>query len=135
MRIGCPLCGERDSREFHVMGAGEWLARPGPDAGLGAWDAYLHLRENPAGPLRELWLHEAGCGAWLVVERDTLSHAVLAVALAAEAGGAAGPGAGAKAAARGRAGAQGKTGAQGKAAARGGAAAGGKAGRGGRGGA
>ncbi len=86
MRIRCPLCGERDSREFHVMGAAEWLARPAPDAGLEAWDAYLHLRDNPAGPTRELWFHEAGCGAWLVVARDTVSHAVFEAVPAWEAG-------------------------------------------------
>ncbi len=48
-------------------------------------DAYLHLRENPAGPHAELWQHEQGCRAWLRVERDTVSHAILSVALAREA--------------------------------------------------
>ena len=28
-------------------------------------------RTRPA-PVRDLWLHEAGCGAWLLVERDTV---------------------------------------------------------------
>ncbi len=79
MRIPCPFCGDRDLREFHVMGGAEWLARPAPNAGAAAWDAYLHQRANPAGRTRELWLHEAGCGAWLMVERDTVTHAVHAV--------------------------------------------------------
>lgn len=83
MRIGCPLCGERDRREFTVKGAaGE---RPGEGAGLEAWHEYLHLRGNPAGRLDELWYHGMGCGAWLVVTRDTVSHEVLSVALAADA--------------------------------------------------
>ena len=65
------------------------LERPAPDAGEAAWDAYLHLRDNPAGPTRELWQHEGGCGAWLVVTRDTTTHVIDRVALAAEEKGAA----------------------------------------------
>lgn len=84
MRIDCPYCGERDRREFYYMGDAVALERPDPEAGAAAWDAYLHLRENPAGRLRDLWQHEAGCGAWLVVTRDTVSHAVYEVALASD---------------------------------------------------
>jgi len=81
MRLSCPICGDRDRREFHYGGAA--LERPAPDAGAAEWDAYLHLRENPAGRSRELWYHESGCTAWLVVERDTMTHEVHGVALAA----------------------------------------------------
>ena len=84
MRINCPVCGERDRREFHSQGAA--LARPDADAGLDSWHGYVHLRENPAGVSREFWQHASGCGAWLVVTRDTLSHAVLDAALAREEG-------------------------------------------------
>ncbi len=86
MRIPCPLCGERDRREFYCMGAATYLDRPDTGADPGAWDAYLHLRANPAGPSRELWRHEGGCGAWLIVERDTTDHAVAGARLAAGAG-------------------------------------------------
>jgi len=82
MRLSCPLCGERDLREFSYTGDAVLCARPAPDAGGAAWDDYLHLRANPAGVTRDLWYHGAGCSAWLVVERDTVSHAVLSVALA-----------------------------------------------------
>lgn len=82
MRIPCPLCGPRDRREFYYKGAA--LDRPAPDAGAQAWDDYVHLRENPAGQTRDLWQHEAGCGAWIVVTRDTVSHAVLGAVLARE---------------------------------------------------
>ena len=61
------------------------LNRPAPDAGAAAWDSYLHLRDNPAGQTRDLWQHEAGCGAWIVVTRDTVSHAVQGAVLASEA--------------------------------------------------
>jgi len=80
MRLACPICGERDRREFWYGGAA--LARPEAGAPAEAWDAYLHLRENPAGRSRELWYHETGCAAWLVVERDTVTHDVFSVALA-----------------------------------------------------
>ncbi len=85
MRLPCPLCGDRDSREFSYMGAAVRLDRPTPDAGEAAWDDYLHLRDNPAGVTRDLWYHEGGCGAWLVVTRNTVTHEVLGAELAAEA--------------------------------------------------
>lgn len=81
MRIECPLCGARDRREFYYGGAA--LKRPGGTEWSGAWDDYLHLRENPAGRSREYWYHETGCAAWLVVERDTVTHEIHGVALAA----------------------------------------------------
>ncbi|GGH20616.1 sarcosine oxidase subunit delta [Cribrihabitans marinus] len=84
MRIPCPLCGTRDRREFWYRGAAVDLERPAPDAGVEAWDDFVYLRENPAGPTRELWYHEGGCGAWLVVERDTVTHEIGRVALASE---------------------------------------------------
>lgn len=82
MRIDCPICGARDRREFHYKGAAVALARPEPDAGQAAWHDYLHLRDNPAGETRELWYHESGCSAWLVVRRNTATHEMLGVELA-----------------------------------------------------
>ncbi|MBT0958802.1 sarcosine oxidase subunit delta [Alphaproteobacteria bacterium KMM 3653] len=84
MRITCPLCGARDLREFSVTGSAALLNRPEEGAELPEWDDYLHNRDNPAGPSDELWYHSGGCGAWLVVRRDTTSHAVLDVRLASE---------------------------------------------------
>ena len=82
MRLTCPICGARDRREFYYQGDAIALDRPAPDADAAAWDSYVHLRDNPAGVRRELWHHEAGCGSWLVVERDTSTHGVHSVALA-----------------------------------------------------
>ena len=86
MRIACVHCGERAGDEFAYLGdAG--VVRP-MDVAIGApLDAvamqrstdYVYLRDNPAGPHRELWQHIGGCRAWLVVTRDTLTHAILAV--------------------------------------------------------
>ena len=75
MRITCPYCGARDRREFTYQGDALALNRPSPDAGDAAWDDYLHNRDNPAGETRDLWFHDP-CGAWIVVERNTVTHAV-----------------------------------------------------------
>jgi len=82
MRLTCPLCGERDRREFYYKSDATALGRPAPDAGEGAWDDYLHNRDNPVGVTQELWHHAAGCGAWLVVERNVTTHEVLGTTLA-----------------------------------------------------
>ena len=82
MQIHCPLCGLRDRREFYYLG--EALNRPDPEADDAAWDAYLHLRENSAAERDELWCHEAGCGAWLRVTRNTTTHTITSVRLAKE---------------------------------------------------
>lgn len=80
MRISCPVCGERDRREFTYKEAA--VARPEAGAALDEWDQYVHLRENPAGVTRELWQHEMGCGAWIVVTRNTVTHEMLGAELA-----------------------------------------------------
>ncbi|MDW3183861.1 sarcosine oxidase subunit delta [Roseobacter sp.] len=79
MRLTCPICG-RGIVGSSITRVRLWR-RPAPDAGAEAWDEYLHLRDNPAGARRELWQHEAGCGAWLVVERNTSTHEVVQVSL------------------------------------------------------
>ena len=79
MRIPCPHCGERASEEFSYLGAADPV-RPPPDAGAEAWHDYVYLRDNPAGALREFWHHVHGCRRWLVVTRDTRTHAISAVA-------------------------------------------------------
>lgn len=82
MRIPCPLCGDRDRREFYYQGHATALSRPDPDAGDQVWDEYLHIRENPAGQTEDLWHHEMGCSAWLIVTRNTLTHAIEGARLA-----------------------------------------------------
>ncbi len=84
MRINCPVCGERDSREFHYRGAAKLLDRPDGDAGAEAFHDYVYVRENPAGINRELWFHENGCRSWLVAERNVSTHEFLSVKLAAD---------------------------------------------------
>ena len=73
----CPFCGPRDETEFHYGGDAGKL-RPDRSADDGAWAAYRYFRKNLKGRARELWLHSAGCGRWIVIERDTVTHAVIA---------------------------------------------------------
>ena len=77
MRLICPLCGPRDRREFYYSGSDAILNRPAPDAPAEAWDDMLHLRDNPAGVTHDLWYHETGCGSWLRVTRNTVTHEIL----------------------------------------------------------
>lgn len=94
MRIPCPYCGERDRREFTILGDADPVRPDGMDADAGAMFAYVYQRANAAGLMREYWYHGAGCHAWLVVERDTRTHAIKSVtsarqvALARQRGGA-----------------------------------------------
>jgi sarcosine oxidase subunit delta len=83
MRIPCPLCGERDRREFTYYGAADWLARPAEGTDTAAFARWLHDRDNPAGETEDLWYHEQGCTAWLRLRRDTVTHAILSAALVA----------------------------------------------------
>lgn len=84
MRITCPNCGERDRREYYYAGDAVLLDRPDPDADADTWNDYLHNRKNPAGVTRDLWHHASGCSAWVVVERNTVTHEVISTALASD---------------------------------------------------
>lgn len=79
MRITCPHCGPRDAQEFSYLGDAAPERPDGMEVPEAAMFYYVYQRDNPAGPLRELWYHGAGCHAWLVVTRDTRTHAIAAV--------------------------------------------------------
>lgn len=80
MRIPCPFCGDRDSREFVPRGDAAPV-RPADPADEPAMFDYVYQRGNPAGSIREHWYHAAGCRNWIVVTRDTLSHAIASASL------------------------------------------------------
>lgn len=86
MIINHPHLGPRDASEFSILGDASLINRPDWQAGDAddAFYSYLYLRDNPAGLHRELWFHEQGDRSWLVVTRDTVTHAVIAVALASD---------------------------------------------------
>ena len=86
MLINHPHLGLRDASEFTILGDASLINRPDWQAS-DAHDAfynYQYLRDNPAGLHRELWFHEQGDRSWLVVTRDTVTHAIIAVALASD---------------------------------------------------
>ena len=89
MRIACCYCGPRSNEEFAYRGDATVSrphgdCRPLDDAARQRWMDYVYLRQNPAGPHRELWQHVAGCRAWLVVTRDTTTHEISSVEPASE---------------------------------------------------
>jgi methylglutamate dehydrogenase subunit B len=81
MRITCPYCGSRGSEEFTCLGNTP-PPRPADDAPASAWVDFVYVHDNPRGPVSELWQHVQGCRTWLVVTRDTRTHAVIDVEIA-----------------------------------------------------
>ncbi len=77
LRITCPWCGPRDESEFR-WGGEVPLKRPGPPESVSetSWAAYLFMRDNPKGLVRERWVHAFGCRQWFVVVRSTATHAI-----------------------------------------------------------
>jgi methylglutamate dehydrogenase subunit B len=91
MRIDCCHCGARGQEEFAYLGDAT-VARPAmvdpaiplDDSARAQWADYTYQRDNPAGVHRELWQHVHGCRAWLVVTRDTRTHAIVKIEPARE---------------------------------------------------
>ncbi len=76
MLIPCPHCGKRDRHEF-TYGGDAVIKSPGLDElGQNKWVGHTYYRSNPRGTHLEYWQHSSGCRAWLVVERDTVSHMI-----------------------------------------------------------
>jgi sarcosine oxidase subunit delta len=86
MIINHPHLGSRDASEFTILGDASLINRPDWQAGDAddAFYNYQYLRDNPAGLHREVWFHEQGDRSGLGVTRDTVTHAVIAVALASD---------------------------------------------------
>jgi sarcosine oxidase subunit delta len=86
MIINHPLLGPRDANEFVYLGDATLIERPDWQAENAAelFHDYVYLRDNPAGEHQELWYHEQGDRSWLVVTRNTLTHAISKVELASD---------------------------------------------------
>ncbi|WP_171179303.1 sarcosine oxidase subunit delta [Ruegeria sp. HKCCD8929] len=84
MMIDHPTLGPRDAAEFVYMGCASLINRPDWQAedALQQFIDYGYQRDNPSGAHRELWFHEGGDRSWLVVTRDTVTHAITQVELA-----------------------------------------------------
>jgi sarcosine oxidase subunit delta len=81
IRILCPFCGTRDHTEFTYEGDAT-VKYPALDASEDEWFEAVFLRDNPRGPHREYWRHALGCGSFLEVARDTLTHEITEVKIA-----------------------------------------------------
>ena len=78
LRITCPFCGPRNESEFVHGGAAKSRRPEDPaDVSDAAWVDYLTVPVNPMGPVRELWWHVRGCGRWITLSRDTVTHDIL----------------------------------------------------------
>ena len=79
LNIPCPWCGPRPEDEF-VYGEAADPVRPADPHAVSdqQWTDYVYFRDNPKGLHRELWFHRAGCHHWFVVERDTVTHEIIA---------------------------------------------------------
>ncbi|MEX0956103.1 MAG: sarcosine oxidase subunit delta family protein [Rhizobiaceae bacterium] len=84
MIITCPYCGPRDVVEFTYQGDATAVRPDQTSTDQDAWNRYVYDRANPAGKHSEVWQHSGGCRAHLVVERDTLTHAIGVVRFARE---------------------------------------------------
>lgn len=78
IQIPCPWCGRRDEQEFSYFGE-EDVTRPKDPASVSdaTWAEYLYFRNNPRGPIKELWLHSAGCRSWFTISRDTVTNEII----------------------------------------------------------
>jgi sarcosine oxidase subunit alpha/sarcosine oxidase subunit delta len=77
--LTCPWCGPRDEAEFRYGGeAGNVLPTDAEEISDRRWAEYLYVRNNPRGPLRERWMHRAGCRQWFTVTRNTATNEIVA---------------------------------------------------------
>lgn len=85
MILTCPWCGPRNVEEFSFGGDASVKRPHFDDPSLTRWQVATFERDNPRGPHREFWHHEAGCRQWLVAERNTATHEMISVRSAREA--------------------------------------------------
>jgi sarcosine oxidase subunit delta len=75
LRIPCPFCGVRDEVEFRYRGDAS-VTRPGGEADMVAFAAYVYERDNVRGWTLEWWQHVGGCRRTLKVRRHTMTHTI-----------------------------------------------------------
>lgn len=80
--IDCPWCGPRPEAEFTCAGEAHPPRPRDPNAlSDGDWSDYVVMRHNQRGFHEERWWHVRGCGSWLSVTRNTLTHEIRTVSL------------------------------------------------------
>ena len=68
----------RDHSEFSYGGDAS-VEYPALDAPESEWLEAVFQRENLDGVVLETWQHLQGCRMWIVVDRDTRTHAIHSV--------------------------------------------------------
>ncbi len=77
--ITCPFCGPRAETEFTYGGPAKPRRPEAPDEMSDTgWVDYLTVVPNPMGPVAERWQHAKGCGRWMILHRDTVTHDITA---------------------------------------------------------
>ena len=74
LKIPCPHCGDRAQAEFVYESTADSVVPldAAPDQAVAA----LFTRTNPRGMDEEIWRHTHGCGGWLLIRRDRVSHVI-----------------------------------------------------------
>ncbi|MEK9752518.1 MAG: sarcosine oxidase subunit delta [Rhodospirillaceae bacterium] len=78
MLITCPWCGPRAQTEFAYEDAATAKRPAMAETDMAAHFEYAYGRDPRRGAQDELWRHTAGCGRFLKVRRDTLTHEITA---------------------------------------------------------
>ena len=77
LTITCPFCGPRSENEFIHGGPNKNRRPEDPSVYTDReWIEYLTVPANPVGPVSEKWWHVRGCGEWVIIERNTLTHEI-----------------------------------------------------------
>lgn len=71
--VDCPNCGSRNALEFTYWSEGTPKGRPSGDD-IVEWRRYLYFHANGSGWTRERWLHVAGCGRFVELERHRTTN-------------------------------------------------------------
>jgi sarcosine oxidase, subunit delta len=77
MLIPCPHCGERNEDEFICWSESEPVRPAVPnDLSDAEWVDYIYNHTNRKGWSSERWFHSRGCGRWIVIRRNTITHEI-----------------------------------------------------------
>lgn len=73
LQIPCPHCGPRNQEEFSYERSVDSVVRLEDPADQAM--TTLYSRANLKGEDAEIWVHAQGCGQWLRLVRDRVTHA------------------------------------------------------------
>lgn len=73
-QIPCPHCGNRAQAEFVYERSADSVVPLDAEPAVAV--AALFTRTNLRGTEEEIWRHTHGCGSWMLIRRDRVSHAI-----------------------------------------------------------